>query len=146
MNMNGAVAASFSGDSREQVMSEVQEDAGLQAYAKDVIAFASAGTPVPSKTPPSQHDSDHAESVVAQNLAKHILESHAVASLAADQPEQVHSDAEGYVAQRVSRDFVVSASSFQQETDAYPSQIHSERASSAVAQSIARQTLAQTTG
>ena len=143
VNMNGALAASFAGDTSEQVLSEVQEDAGLQAYAKDVIAYASAGTPVPSKTPPSQHDSDHADSVVAQNLAKHILESHAVASLAADQPEQVHSDAEGYVAQRVSRDFVASASSLQQGTDAYPSQIHSERASSAVAQSIARQALVQ---
>eukprot|EP00438_Fugacium_kawagutii_P019515 Skav235648 [mRNA] locus=scaffold358:626283:630623:- [translate_table: standard] len=113
-------------------------DEEVEAILRQTIDGAGCGTSVQSKTPPSMQESEKADSMVADFVAKQIVSPHSNAGSNRDFQEQVYSESEGYVAQAVAIDLV--ASNVQHQEYAYPpSQVESEQAGSAVAQSLARE-------
>ena len=79
----------------EQPRSDADGGAEVQAILRH---GACRGTSAQSKIPPSQQESEHADSMVAGSVARQIIAPHAAAgSNSRDVEEQVHSEAEGYV-------------------------------------------------
>ena len=98
-------------------------------------SVACNGTSTHSKIPPSQQESEHADSMVAGARARQIIAPHAAAgSNSRDVEEQVHSEAEGYVEQAIPRD-LASASNLQRAPQPSHEQL-SQKTGSVVSQSI----------
>ena len=137
-------ASSLPKDLVEQPRSDADGGAEVQAILRQTIDGACSGTSAQSKIPPSQQESEHADSMVAGSVARQIIAPHAAAgSNSRDVEEQVHSEAEGYVdavEQAVAREFVASASDLQHVPRTNPSsEVCSEKTDSAVAQSLAKE-------
>ena len=137
-------ASSLPKDLVEQPRSDADGGAEVQAILRQTIDGACSSTSAQSKIPPSQQESEHADSMVAGSVARQIIAPHAAAgSNSRDVEEQVHSEAEGYVdavEQAVAREFVASASDVQHVPRTNPcSEVCSEKTDSAVAQSLAKE-------
>ena len=134
-------ASSLPKDLVEQPQSDADGGAEVQAILRQTIDGACSGTSAQSKIPPSQQESEHADSMVAGSVARQIIAPHAAAgSNSRDVEEQVHSEAEGYVdavEQAVAREFVASASNLQGVPQPSHEQL-SQKTDSVVSESITR--------
>ena len=129
----------------EQPRSDADGGAEVQAILRQTIDGACSGMSAQSKIPPSQQESEHADSMVAGSVARQIIAPHAAAgSNSRDVEEQVHSEAEGYVdavEQAVAREFVASASNLQGVPQPSHEQL-SQKTDSVVPESITRNLIA----
>eukprot|EP00434_Breviolum_minutum_P023381 symbB.v1.2.020626.t1/scaffold1744.1/size103388/1 len=134
-------ASSQPRDVAEQERSDANGDEEVRAILRQTVDIEAFGLPTQGKTPPSQQESAQADSEIAQSIARQIIPPHfGTEGSPREVQEQVQSDAEGYAAHAVARDFVASASKqLPEQRSNPPSQVHSEKTDSAAAHSLARE-------
>ena len=134
-------ASSQPRDVVEQERSDANGDEEVRAILRQTVDMEAFGLPTQGKTPPSQQESEQADSEIAQSIARQIIPPHfGTEGSPREVQEQVQSDAEGYAAHAVARDFVASASKqLPEQRSNPPSQVHSEKTDSAAANSLARE-------
>ena len=136
-------ASSQPRDVVEQERSDANGDEEVRAILRQTIDIEAFGLPMQGKTPPSQQESAQADSEIAQSIARQIIPPHfGTEGSPREVQEQVQSDAEGYAAHAVARDFVASASKqLPEQRSNPPSQVHSEKTDLLLAESTAKKIL-----
>ena len=136
-------ASSQPRDVVEQERSDANGDEEVRAILRQTVDMEAFGLPTQGKTPPSQQESAHADSEIAQSIARQIIPPHfGTEGSPREVQEQVQSDAEGYAAHAVARDFVASASKqLPEQRSNPPSQVHSEKTDLLLAESTAKKIL-----
>ena len=136
-------ASSQPRDVVEQERSDANGDEEVRAILRQTVDTEAFGLPTQGKTPPSQQASEQADSEIAQSIARQIIPPHfGTDGSPREVQEQVQSDAEGYAAHAVARDFVASASKqLPEQRSNHPSQVHSEKTELLLAESTAKKIL-----